>query len=56
MGRRTETQRRKFSPARYDDIDVNPLTDDDETRMKNWKKIDAYITEQLGFLPDYEVN
>lgn len=42
--------------CRYDDIDVNPLTDDDETRTKNWKKIDAYITEQLGFLPDYEVN
>lgn len=42
--------------CRYDDIDVNPIPDSDEEREGNWKKIDAYIEEQLGFLPDYEVN
>ena len=42
--------------CRYKDIDVNPITDNDKEREEGWKKIDAYIEEQLGFLPDYEVN
>ena len=42
--------------CRYSDIDVNPLPETDDEREEGWKKIDAYIEEQLGFLPDYEVN
>lgn len=42
--------------CRYKDIDVNPLTGNDEERERDWEKIDAYIEKGLGFLPDYEVN
>ena len=42
--------------CRYSDIDVNPHPETDEELSANWKKIDSYITEQLGFLPDYEIN
>ena len=42
--------------CRYENINVNPLPDDDEEREENWRKIDSYIEKELGFLPDYEVN
>ena len=43
--------------CRYDAIGVVDVTPhDDEAREENWRKIDSYIIEQLGFLPDYEIN
>lgn len=46
--RDTEEEVLKFTEA---DCGIIPGDDD-----KAWKKIDSYITEQLGFLPDYEIN
>lgn len=55
-GKKDRDTEEEILSCRYSDIDVNPLPETDDEREEGWKKIDAYIEEQLGFLPDYEVN
>lgn len=37
----------------YEDLGVDPTADDVQP---GWDKMDEFIREQIGFLPDYEIN
>lgn len=40
----------------YEKAGVNPHPEDDEEMKDGWEKIDSYLVDKLGFLPEYDVN